>query len=190
MLEKLAPPKKNLLACLVDVSRGKIHVLEGDEIVIGRSSSADIQVRRDGTLSRRHAVITLLNGEFFVQDLDSKNGTVLNSQRVRGGRMKLKPDDKLTIGKTVYFFSPIGISEALYGSERKHLGWYSRLQLRMKALHQITLEKIACCGFGWLIKPARSNSYRKEALHDEKDAITEPISYIEVNDDLSARHRV
>ncbi len=187
MFDRLATcPRQNLLACLVEVNRGKIHVLDRDELVIGRCSSADIQVKTDSAISRRHAVITLINGEFYIQDLGSKNGTVLNTKRVLAGRLKLKPDDKLTVGKTVYFFSPVGISEALYGSARQKLSWSSRLQLRLKACRQIAGGLLRISNFNWSFKPLRQCKKDRRVVDD--DAITEPIQYIELED--ISRHRI
>jgi pSer/pThr/pTyr-binding forkhead associated (FHA) protein len=47
------------------------------------------------TISRRHALLTFRDGAWIVQDLDSTNGTRLNSQRV--GRCRLRPGDQLAL---------------------------------------------------------------------------------------------
>ena len=57
--------------------------LEFDDgkIVIGRHPDCDIIID-DASVSRRHARIEFLDGVYFVEDLDSRNGTLLNSQSV------------------------------------------------------------------------------------------------------------
>jgi pSer/pThr/pTyr-binding forkhead associated (FHA) protein len=126
-----------LLACLVNVGRGKIHTLSEEETVIGRGSVCEILINADPTVSRRHAIITMIGGEFYLQDLGSRNGTLVNGEAVNGTRIKLSPEDKINIGKTEYVFSPIGISEALYGSQLKEIGLKSRLSLSSNAVRQL-----------------------------------------------------
>lgn len=133
MLDHIAKlESNNLLACLVDLGKGKIHLLDGEEIVIGRSSDCNIFVKNDSSISRRHASVCCVNGDYYVQDLGSRNGTTLNSQKVGPMRVKLQPDDKLTIGKTVYCFSPVGISEALYGFNNQRLPYVSQLKATVR----------------------------------------------------------
>ena len=129
-----------LLACLVNLSKGKIHTLSENEISIGRSSVCEIVLNDDATVSRRHAVITMIGGDFYLQDLGSRNGTVVNGEIVKNTRMKLKPEDKVSIGKTCYAFSPIGISEALYGSQIKEITVKSRVALSSNAARQIVAD--------------------------------------------------
>jgi pSer/pThr/pTyr-binding forkhead associated (FHA) protein len=110
-----------LLACLVNLDKGKIHTLTEEELSIGRSTSCDILINTDATVSRRHALVKMIGTEFYLEDLGSRNGTSVNGELVKGTKIKLNPDDQIHIGKTVYVFSPVGISEALYGSPLKDL---------------------------------------------------------------------
>ncbi len=57
--------------------------LEFDDgsIVIGRHPDCDIIID-DASVSRRHAQIDTSDGVYFIEDLDSRNGTFLNSQSV------------------------------------------------------------------------------------------------------------
>jgi pSer/pThr/pTyr-binding forkhead associated (FHA) protein len=110
-----------LLACLVNLDKGKIHTLTEEDLSIGRSSGCDILINTDATVSRRHAVVKMIGTEFYLEDLGSRNGTSVNGELIKGTKIKLNPDDQIHIGKTVYVFSPVGISEALYGSPLKDL---------------------------------------------------------------------
>ena len=66
-----------------------------DELLIGRHPSCDVVVA-DGTVSRRHALLTFRDGGWILQDLESTNGTQLNGQFV--GRCRLRPGDRLALG--------------------------------------------------------------------------------------------
>ena len=59
------------------------HQMEEESLVIGRASESDL-VLADRFLSRRHARLTRRDGRLFVEDLGSRNGTVLNEQPVEG----------------------------------------------------------------------------------------------------------
>jgi serine phosphatase RsbU (regulator of sigma subunit) len=54
---------------------------EDDDVVIGRSSDAGIAVP-DRSMSRRHARLFREAGEWLVEDLGSRNGTLLNGRRI------------------------------------------------------------------------------------------------------------
>ena len=55
--------------------------LEETPVIIGRHPECEIQLD-DASVSRYHAKITLDNGHFYVQDLNSRNGTTLNGEAV------------------------------------------------------------------------------------------------------------
>ena len=78
--------KKPALAKLQwrDPHSGEINefvLLEGATATIGRSSSNDIYVPEQH-VSRQHAVINHRDGIFMITDMDSANGTFVNSERV------------------------------------------------------------------------------------------------------------
>lgn len=57
------------------------HSIEGDSVVIGRSSQCDVTIA-DPFLSRRHARLTWRDGAWWIEDLGSHNGTLLNGRQV------------------------------------------------------------------------------------------------------------
>lgn len=57
------------------------HRLEGDELVVGRSTAADLKLA-DRFLSRRHARLFRRGAELLVEDLGSSNGTFVNGRRI------------------------------------------------------------------------------------------------------------
>jgi sigma-B regulation protein RsbU (phosphoserine phosphatase) len=56
--------------------------LDRDRITLGRSSANELCYPDDAGLSRQHMAITRNGSEWQVEDLGSKNGTLLNGQRV------------------------------------------------------------------------------------------------------------
>ena len=75
---------------------GEHFVPQGERTTIGRSPDCDIFLD-DVTVSRKHAVLTLRDGDFLIEDQGSLNGTFLNRSRIESG--KLENGDELQIGK-------------------------------------------------------------------------------------------
>ena len=77
----------------------KLHaytVEKGSPLSIGRIPDNDIVIDNDA-VSGRHARIVTDGDEYFIEDLNSTNGTFLNNKRIRS--RKLKDDDVVVIGK-------------------------------------------------------------------------------------------
>jgi pSer/pThr/pTyr-binding forkhead associated (FHA) protein len=70
-------------------------------VTIGRSPDADI-ILLDEKVSRVHCGIRLWDGEFYIKDLKSKNGTFVNGRRVEVS--KLKASDVIRIGSYTFTF--------------------------------------------------------------------------------------
>jgi len=70
--------------------------------LIGRSSEA-LPIS-DTTVSRRHAELTPDEGEWYLRDLDSANGTFINGRRI-AGRQRLQPGDQVRCGSTLFVFA-------------------------------------------------------------------------------------
>mgnify|MGYP000874401954 CR=1 FL=1 len=86
--------------------------LVGDELIIGRSSDADIQVDRD-SVSRRHARLARVEGGWSISDLQSTNGTYVNNEQVR--EQPLVDGDYLKIGNTIFrYFGGVNIVAAVH----------------------------------------------------------------------------
>ncbi|SPE59042.1 hypothetical protein SBV1_2980016 [Verrucomicrobia bacterium] len=62
------------------------HVLKDETITIGRMKGNTIVVD-DSSISLSHAKITRKNGEFFLKDLNSTNGTMVNGQVISEARL-------------------------------------------------------------------------------------------------------
>src|SRR5437868_5196039 len=94
-------PRVYLLVFQGDSSRMVPLRADGD-VVIGRDPSADV-VLADGSVSRRHACLTLVDGLATIRDLQSQNGTKINGEAITASR-PLVSGDVLTIGTLVVSF--------------------------------------------------------------------------------------
>jgi pSer/pThr/pTyr-binding forkhead associated (FHA) protein len=63
------------------------HVLQEDTLTVGRMAGNTIVVD-DASVSMFHARITRKDGLFFLRDLNSTNGTMINGQSVREARLR------------------------------------------------------------------------------------------------------
>jgi predicted component of type VI protein secretion system len=72
--------------------------LDNQQLVIGRDSSNGVNLS-DPSVSRRHAILTCALGEYFIEDLGSTNGTLLNNKPVT--KHILNHGDLLQIGDYV-----------------------------------------------------------------------------------------
>jgi hypothetical protein len=74
-------------------------------VSIGRSSQCELVVS-DPEVSRRHAEIVRVEDAYFLQDLQSSNGTQVNGTAI--GRAKLSTGDELALGSARFRFSVAG----------------------------------------------------------------------------------
>jgi serine phosphatase RsbU (regulator of sigma subunit)/pSer/pThr/pTyr-binding forkhead associated (FHA) protein len=79
------------------------YPLARDRVTIGRSRESDIFLP-DQWLSRHHAAIEERPDGYWVSDLKSKNGTLLNGEPVRGWH-RLRPGDVITLGEHTLTFN-------------------------------------------------------------------------------------
>jgi serine/threonine protein kinase/S1-C subfamily serine protease len=85
--------------------KGRIVQVTGDDFVIGRDDSADLQIL-DTRASRRHASLKVLpGGNAELRDLDSSNGTLLNGAPVKSA--VLSGNERIRIGDTELSFFPV-----------------------------------------------------------------------------------
>jgi pSer/pThr/pTyr-binding forkhead associated (FHA) protein len=93
---KHAPPVLRLVA--PPELKGRSYPL-GDEVTVGRAAGCQVTID-DTYASQLHARVFQREGQVFVEDLGSTNGTYLNRRKVTGP-MVLQRGDKLQIGNTV-----------------------------------------------------------------------------------------
>ncbi len=72
--------------------------LDRPKFVVGRGRQADLALS-EATMSRSHAALVYAEGQWFLEDLDSTNGTLLNGSRT--SRAPVKTGDELQLGRLV-----------------------------------------------------------------------------------------
>jgi len=86
---------------------GKQHVRSATEsLLIGRSPSAAIRLA-DPTVSRLHARIQRRGAHAYVEDLGSRNGTLLNGTPI-AREAPLSPGDRVRVGSAEIVFVGLG----------------------------------------------------------------------------------
>ena len=90
------------LALLADPHTGQEYSLSRYTTSIGRSIAGDVVIS-DKSVSRQHAVVYCLQGKFFVEDLGSTNGTMLNG-KIINERTMLHSGDEIRLGITKLLF--------------------------------------------------------------------------------------
>src|SRR2546427_5060824 len=63
------------------------HIVRDETTTIGRMKTNSIVID-DSSVSLMHAKITRKNGEFYLKDLNSTNGTIVNGQQIAEARLR------------------------------------------------------------------------------------------------------
>jgi two-component system, cell cycle response regulator len=83
--QEMVPPvivQRTVIKVLTGLEAGRLHLVTTDELVVGRASTCELRID-DSSLSRQHCRIRKTNGTYFVEDLGSRNGTQVNSVRIK-----------------------------------------------------------------------------------------------------------
>ncbi len=87
-----------------------VPIGEGQSLSVGRTHPADL-VLPDESLSRQHASVELIDGELWVEDLGSTNGTRVDGAVVE--RAKVPLDAEVLLGAVSVAFRALGADESL-----------------------------------------------------------------------------
>jgi NADPH-dependent 2,4-dienoyl-CoA reductase/sulfur reductase-like enzyme/pSer/pThr/pTyr-binding forkhead associated (FHA) protein len=83
---------------------GLSFALAGPQMVVGREPSNDVRLD-DPSVSRRHAILSELEGRWLLSDLHSSRGTYINRERLSPGQeTPLEDGDALKLGDVVLAF--------------------------------------------------------------------------------------
>jgi serine phosphatase RsbU (regulator of sigma subunit)/pSer/pThr/pTyr-binding forkhead associated (FHA) protein len=74
---------------------GQRVVLDAEKVVMGRDPECQVVIPMN-SVSRKHAHILRVGGRYFIEDLQSRNGTYVNHQAING-RTPLKNNDRIRI---------------------------------------------------------------------------------------------
>lgn len=139
---------------------------------IGRGPSCFICVD-DPRVSRQHLRITVGSSSVVVEDLDSKNGTLVNGERLHGSR-ELQDGDTITLGERVFV---VGFGESVPNEEETPTPFPPRSPT-LQGVGKIALgercprcqeavavgsSRCATCGFEW----RRGSHHSPTSQHDQ-----------------------
>ncbi len=101
-ISPVAPARGKRIASRLVLKEGKgppTTDLVPPETVVGRDASCHLTIP-DASVSQRHARVYHSDGEWYVEDLGSTNGTFVNDRPLTRP-VALKPGDVVTIGRSV-----------------------------------------------------------------------------------------
>jgi sigma-B regulation protein RsbU (phosphoserine phosphatase) len=91
-----------VLRAMQGLNPGQVFPLERESAVLGRHPDCDI-VLESGAVSRQHARVTCIDGNYYIEDLQSRNGTFVNGRAVVT-RQLLSDGDQLAICELQFSF--------------------------------------------------------------------------------------
>jgi pSer/pThr/pTyr-binding forkhead associated (FHA) protein len=81
--------------------KGRAFDFDDNNVFIGRSSKNDVQIK-DNAISRKHLKLFQIGKRFFIEDLKSTNGTLINGEPIASGESyEVNTDDSIQIGGSV-----------------------------------------------------------------------------------------
>ncbi len=108
MSKKKAPSEQKSYLKLMNLKKGiDFHVDDSYELekdnLIGRSRKCSIRIL-DEALSSVHCRIYKTDGAFFIEDMESANGTLLNGEDISEEVVELIDGDKISVGSLMFLF--------------------------------------------------------------------------------------
>lgn len=106
---------------VVDGAESTLYRINKKQIIFGRDEACDIIINDDGS-SKKHFMLEFRQNKWWVIDLDSKNGTIINNLPVK--RSQLYLDDVIQVGEAYIRFAaskmPIAITQRLRRPGKKY----------------------------------------------------------------------
>ncbi len=122
-----------------------IGLTEGLRLVVGRAAPADVVVR-DASLSRRHAAVELADGQVWIEDLGSTNGTRVAGQRIE--RRRIGDGDELIFGgvpASLQAVDPLGpAGSAMESHDRFRLALQREVARAREFVRPLSLAMLSC----------------------------------------------
>ena len=149
---------------------GDLTLSVSDSLSVGRGSDNDV-VLGSKQVSRNHAVLSVLNGELYVKDLESSNGTFINEQRIEGNKsQRLNAND--TLGFASFDFQVNAPVAATLDNEQAAPAVSDKPVLSTNAV--TSTESIPAAAESAVVAPVVSEAADKKPTIEET-SIQEPI---------------
>ncbi len=101
---------ESVVAWLVVASnpgRGQDFRLPRGMARIGSEVGCEIHLQADSYLSSRHAEVTFCNGQYYLRDLDSTNGSFVNDGPIT--EVALQDNDRIRLAQTTFIFKSLNL---------------------------------------------------------------------------------
>jgi serine/threonine protein kinase len=132
-----------------------VHTFETNKIKIGRHTSNDL-VLRSGSVSRFHATIEIVDGEFRVADLASSNGSFVNKVKVVAPH-PVAPGDGIGVGD---FTLRLRLPEASTGTDPFETADTQQLQDQAERIREAASGQISTLAVGGTLQDGRYKVHR------------------------------
>lgn len=115
-----APPKLDkprtlgALRLILPGDRDRDYPLDKEVTIIGKDPHSDITLSSDAYASHTHARVVVRDGQYFLEDLSSRNGTFVQTH----GAVRLCHGDRLLIGATILEFQEVPSEKVAAASKR------------------------------------------------------------------------
>jgi putative nucleotidyltransferase with HDIG domain len=103
--------KRRAILQFRDNARAMPYALDSPQIVIGRSKEADLCVD-DHYMSGKHARVLVIHNFYYLEDLNSRNGTTVNGKKITF--MRLAHQDVIQVGQTALRFLQMDAIDSNY----------------------------------------------------------------------------
>jgi two-component system, cell cycle response regulator len=155
--QEIMPPglqQRTVIKVLTGLEAGRVFVVTSEVVVVGRGSGCDLRID-DSSLSRQHCRIRLTNGTFFVEDLGSRNGTMVDNLRIKAPQMLTDGSLIQLAASTIIMFShqedlEVQAEQRLYASavldpltglhNRRHLDARLKAEFAFASRHRTPLS--------------------------------------------------
>ena len=155
--QEIVPPvlqQRTVVKVLTGLEAGRVFVVASDTVIVGRSAGCDLRID-DSSLSRQHCQIRRTNGTYFVEDLGSRNGTMVDGLRIKAPQ-RLEDGSLIQLAaSTIVMFShqedlEVQAEQRLYASavmdpltglhNRRHLDARLKAEFAFASRHQTPLS--------------------------------------------------
>jgi len=140
--------------------------LEKDNIIIGSSSAANIQIESEG-IGALHCMVRIKEGNFNVMDMGSKTGVFVNGERVK--EKMLSKGDVLKIGE--YEITPIFDEEAKSESQPVRAPAPKRIVKKMPVQNIKRKKRIPADSINMYISPKKLEEDKADETNKVPDVI-------------------
>ena len=132
-----------MLEILEGPDAGRKYEIEGGRLVVGRGNECDIRIN-EGSISRHHAAISLVDGTWIIEDLNSANGVLIDGAKI--DRAELGERANIQFGQIKTFFDATHSDEAMISvaggeapgqDESTNVDWMQSGQMDAKAIEDI-----------------------------------------------------